>query len=331
MVKFLIVRLSSIGDIVLTTPVVRMLKQQVEEAQVHFLTKPQYTGILENNPYISKIHVYKAKNKEFIESLRNEFFDYVIDLHKNLRTHFLKNKLGIYAFAVNKINWEKWLMVNFKLNKLPDVHIVDRYLETTRLFDVENDQKGLDYFIPVKDEVNLLSLPGKFPYAYVAFAIGAQHSTKRLPNKKIIEICNKLSLPVVLLGGKEDRENAELINASVSGTPVYNACGKYNLNSSASLVRQAKVVITHDTGLMHIAAALKKRIVSVWGNTIPEFGMSPYLADSNSVIFEVKGLKCRPCSKIGYKKCPKKHFKCMNNINSTQVAEMTNMLALKAF
>ena len=331
MVKFLIVRLSSIGDIVLTTPVVRMLKEQVNESEIHYLTKPQYASILESNPYVTKVHIYKEKDKEFIDNLRDDFFDYIIDLHKNIRTHFFKNKLGIHTFTFDKLNWEKWIMVNFKKNKLPKKHIVERYLESTKVFDVENDNKGLDYFIPAKDEVNLLSLPEEVAFGYVGFAIGAQHFTKRLPSEKIIEICQKLEKSVILLGGKEDFEAAEIIKASVTNNSVYNACGKYNLNQSASLVRQAKLIITNDTGLMHIAAALKKRIISVWGNTIPEFGMYPYLPDANSIIIEVENLKCRPCSKIGFKKCPKKHFKCMQNIESKKVAELANLLLIKAF
>lgn len=331
MVKFLIVRLSSIGDIVLTTPVVRMLKQQVENAEIHYLTRTQYASILENNPYVTKVHIYDDKDKAFIENLRNEFFDYVIDLHKNIRTHFLKNKLGIHAFTFDKLNWEKWLMVNFKKNKLPNKHIVERYLESTKVFDVENDNKGLDYFVSSEDEVNLLSLPNEMAYGYLAFSIGAQHFTKRMPNEKIIEICQNIKMPVILLGGKEDFKNAELISSSIEDSKIYNACGKYNLNQSASLVRQAKVVITGDTGLMHIAAAFKKRIISVWGNTIPEFGMYPYLPDANSIIIEVENLKCRPCSKIGFKKCPKKHFKCMQNIDSKKTADLANLLLQKPF
>jgi ADP-heptose:LPS heptosyltransferase len=331
MVKFLIVRLSSIGDIVLTTPVIRALKQQVEVAEVHFLTKPQYSIILENNPYLTKIHLYQPKSKEFIESLRDEFFDYVIDLHKNLRTHFLKNKLGIYAFTFEKFNWEKWLLVQFKINKLPDKHIVERYLESVKIFDVHNDQKGLDYFISVNDEVNLLSLPQNMAFGYIAFAIGAQHFTKKIPVEKIVSICNQLETSVILLGGKEDFENGEIIKGSVKNISVFNACGKYSLNESASLVRQAKLVITGDTGLMHIAAAFKKRIISIWGNTVPQFGMYPYMPDNSSIIIEVKDLKCRPCSKIGLKKCPKKHFNCMQKIDNQHVAELANLLALKSF
>ncbi len=314
MVKFLIIRFSSIGDIVLTTPVIRNLKQQVEGAEVHFLTKKQFLPVIENNPYIDKIHVLDASFSELIHELRQEYFNYIIDLHRNLRTFRVKNKLRIIAFSFEKLNYEKWLMVNWKKNKLPNRHIVDRYMDTTKLFDVENDQKGLDYFIAAKDEVNLDQLPERFRVGYTAFVIGAQHATKRLPTEKIISICRKSKQAIVLLGGPTDVAVAEKIEAEL-GENVYNACGKYSLNQSVSLVKQAKVVISHDTGLMHIAAAYHKKIISIWGNTIPEFGMYPYLADESSIIVENKDLSCRPCSKIGFSQCPKKHFKCMNDLD----------------
>ncbi len=116
----------------------------------------------------------------------------------------------------------------------------------------------------------------------------------------------------MLLGGKEDSQAADEIE-KVLGDKIINACGKYNLNQSASLVQQAEYIITHDTGLMHIASALKKKVISIWGNTVPEFGMYPYLTEFK--IIENKELSCRPCSKIGYNKCPKGHFKCMNDLN----------------
>ena len=322
-VKYLIIRFSSIGDIVLTTPVVRNLKQQCEGAEVHFLTKHQYKDILENNPYVDKVHTLDKSFDEMILNLRREHFHYVIDLHRNLRTSRVKLRLQTVSFSFDKLNFEKWLMVNFKKNKLPDLHIVDRYLATVNAFIDENDRKGLDYFIPPADEVDINSLPENFWKSYVAFAIGAQHGTKRLPDEKIISICKKINHPIILLGDKNDKVVAEKIEKAV-GENIYNACGIYNLNQSASLVRQARLIISHDTGLMHIGAAFKKQIISVWGNTIPEFGMYPYLSGEGSEILEVKGLKCRPCTKIGFDKCPKKHFKCMMDIDEERIAEICN-------
>ncbi|HPX75075.1 MAG TPA: glycosyltransferase family 9 protein [Bacteroidales bacterium] len=320
-IKFLIIRFSSIGDIVLTTPVIRNLKNQVEDAVIHYLTKPQYSSILENNPYIDKVHVLKSY-KETIRELKDEGFDYIIDLHNNLRTWRFKNRLKILDFSFPKLNWEKYQMVRFKKNKLPDIHIVDRYLKTVYLFDVDNDNKGLDYFIPESDKINISHFLKTDNKEYIAYAIGGQHFTKKLPVNKISELCSKINKPIILLGGKEDFENGEKI--AQENSHCINLCGKLNLNQSASIVEQAYFVISHDTGLMHIAAAFKKNIASIWGNTIPEFGMYPYQAGKNCKIFEVRDLKCRPCSKIGFKKCPKKHFDCMLKQNLDEIAQFLN-------
>ncbi|MDX5480910.1 MAG: glycosyltransferase family 9 protein [Hymenobacteraceae bacterium] len=319
MPKILILRFSSIGDIVLTTPVIRCVKQQVPGAEVHYCTKKAFKGILESNPHVDKVHVLGDSLGELVQRLKAEDFDYVIDLHNNLRTRVIKARLGKPSRSFNKLNYEKWLMVNFKLNRLPDVHIVQRYLDAAATLGVKDDGIGLDYFIPAQDEVDLHTLPEPFQEGYVAFAIGAQHYTKRLPTERIMELCERLQKPVILLGGKEDAATGEEIvsyfqaRGTREGTQILNACGKYSLNGSASLVRQAAQVVSHDTGLMHIAAAFQKDIISVWGNTIPEFGMYPFRTKYK--VLEVKGLSCRPCSKIGYKKCPKGHFKCMRDIS----------------
>jgi heptosyltransferase-2 len=319
--KFLVIRFSSIGDIVLTTPVVRCLKQQVENAEVHYLTKKNFASILENNPYVDKVHVLEDDLEATIKKLRNEKFDAVIDLHNNLRTARVKFGLGARSYSFAKLNIEKWLMVRFKINRLPDIHIVDRYLATVSSFGVKNDMKGLDYFIPAKDEIDISTIPFR---EYTGIVIGAAHATKRLPLHKLIELSSKIAGPLVILGGREDAETGEKIRNS-DPSRIFNACGKYNLNQSASLVKQARAVISHDTGLMHIAAAFHKPIVSVWGNTIPAFGMYPYWGQREfSLMSEVGGLACRPCSKIGYNHCPKGHFKCMENQDLDKIAGVVN-------
>ena len=328
--KILIVRFSSIGDIVLTTPVVRVLKTQLDNAEIHYVTKIQFRGLLTENPYVDKIHVLEGELQPLIKELRSEKFDYIIDLHNNLRTRILKMALGVKSFSYNKLNWEKWLMVNFKINKLPSIHIVDRYLSTIQPLNVKNDSLGLDYFIPTSDEVPNDWIHETHRTGFVAFAIGGQHGTKKLPVKRMIELCDKINRPIILLGGKEDIDAAEKIEQffRVNGestisegeiqtdlnkrTIIYNACGKYNINQSASIVKKADYVFTHDTGLMHIAAAFKKEVFSIWGNTIPLFGMYPYRTKFK--VLENNKLDCRPCSKIGYNKCPKGHFNCMEKL-----------------
>lgn len=329
--KFLIIRFSSIGDIVLTTPVVRCLKQQVQDAEIHYLTKKSYQDILQYNPFIDRIHILQDSISNLTKELRQQNFDYIIDLHNNLRTWRIKTALNkVPSYCFNKLNYKKWLLTSFKINKLPPVHIVDRYMETVKTFGVENDNKGLDYFIPEKDHVALTDLPVSHLHGYIAIVIGAALHTKKLPVEKLSELCSKIQHPIILAGGPEDKTDGEKI-AATDNIKIYNACGKFNLNQSADLVRKAKLVITHDTGLMHIAAAFQKKILSVWGNTVPEFGMYPYFANTGSSqneelssMFEIKDLHCRPCSKIGYKKCPLGHFKCMQLQSTDLIAETTH-------
>ena len=320
--KFLIIRFSSIGDIVLTTPVVRCIKKQLPGSEIHFLTKESFGTIVKSNPYIDKVHLLSHSWETIVHELKQENYDYIIDLHHNLRTLRLKKDLGIRSFPFNKLNIQKWIYTNLKWNMMPDVHIVDRYMKTVESFGVTNDGEGLDYFIPGKDEVKQSDIPVSHHLGYIGLVIGAAHNTKKLPVEKLMELCSKITHPIILLGGKEDSENAKQI-ASVDPIKIYNACGKFNLNESADLVRKAKLIITHDTGLMHIAAAFKKKVISVWGNTVPEFGMYPYYGKDQipNSKFEIKGLRCRPCSKIGYAKCPRGHFKCMRQLSMDAVVE----------
>lgn len=285
---------------------------------MHFLTKKEFLPLIRVNPYIDKIHILDGNMHALLQSLKVEQFDYILDLHRNFRSLRVRSSLKIMSFTVDKINLAKFLMIRFKVNRLPEKHIVDRYMETTRLFDVTNDGKGLDYFIPPEDEVALSSLPESFRSGYIALVVGAMHGTKQMPGEKMINICRELDLPVILLGGKREGVMGREIDKQ-TGDQVLNTCGKYNINQSASLIRQSRVVITPDTGMMHIAAAFHKKILSVWGHTIPEFGMYPYLPDRASKIFEVVGLPCRPCTKIGKKKCPRGHFRCMNDIDHKEI------------
>ncbi|MGM0496658.1 MAG: glycosyltransferase family 9 protein [Bacteroidota bacterium] len=320
-IKFLVLRFSSIGDIVLTTPIIRGLKQQVENAEVHFFTKPAFKEILEANPYIDKLHVLEDNLKDQLEILKQERFDYIIDLHKNIRTARVKSALKIVSFSFDKLNFQKWLLVNFKIDKLPRKHLVDRYYDSVSVFDVHDDGKGLDYFIPEKDYVDVSSLmPELKGNDYIGFVMGANHNTKMLTEEKINSILAEIKHPVILLGGKDDYPFGKRIQEQ-HPERVFNACGQFSINQSASLVQQSRVMITPDTGLMHVAAAFKKPLISIWGNTVPEFGMYPYYSNSLSSIFEVKGLSCRPCSKLGYRKCPKKHFRCMNDIDYKDIVE----------
>jgi len=295
---------------------------------VHFLTKKSYFSIISHNPYIDKIHLYGSDREKMMNKLKEENYDLIIDLHHNLRTFFIKWQLGKKSYSFNKLNIEKWLLVNFKIDRLPEVHIVDRYMDTVKPLGVTNDGEGLDHFIQEPDEVKLSSLPEGFQDGYIAWVIGAKGNTKQFPNEKIINVISSTQMPVILLGGKEDKGNGKSIMKEVEKrrSNVYNAVGQYHFNQSASLIKQARLVITNDTGLMHVAAAFKKKIISIWGNTIPRFGMYPYYGNfyAQNRVFEAADLPCRPCSKIGKSECPKRHFKCMKEISEVALIHESN-------
>lgn len=325
--KFLIVRFSSIGDIVLTTPVIRCLRKKYPGAIIHYLTKKQFAGIVQSNQYLDKVIVLHYDFRQTVAELEKEDYDHIIDLHHNLRTLRLKNSLRETTFhSFHKLNIEKWVYTNFKRNIMPHKHIVDRYMATVEKLGVVNDGMGLDFFIPENEKVKKDDIPFSHSQGYVVIAIGGAHNTKKLPVEKLQELVTKIKYPIILLGGKEDFMNGEQI-AEFDTVKIYNACGKFSLNESADIIRASKLVISHDTGLMHIAAAFKKNILSVWGNTVPSFGMTPY--QTMYEVFQVNKLWCRPCSKTGFDKCPLGHFKCMNKQSMDLIAERTHSLVKK--
>ena len=322
--KILVIRFSSIGDIVLTTPVIRCLKNQISDAEIHVLTKKKFSGLYKTNPYINKVYEYDDSLKKNIEELKLENYDYIVDLQKNKRSLRVTRALHRPHSSFPKLNFKKFLLTTFKINLMPDIHIVDRYFKAVEKIGVKNDYQGLDFFISEKNNYPLSELPEDFQNGYHAFVIGGTYKTKILPAVKVIEVIKKLNEPVILLGGPDDVERAEEIISAVSCQLLaISLVGKINLEQSASIVKNAKSVLTNDTGLMHIAAAFHKNVVSVWGNTVPELGMYPYLTKEKEKchIVECKDVKCRPCSKLGFKECPRRHFKCMMEIDCDAIVE----------
>jgi len=333
--KALIIRFSSIGDIVLTTPVIRCLKLQTK-LEVHFLTKASFASVLWGSPYVDRLWTIDKEIKEIIAELQQEGFRYIIDLHGNLRTLELKTRLLMHsAFhprsrpksnTFPKLNFQKFLLTRFGIDRMPETHIVDRYLETVSHLGVTNDGGGLDYFIRDEDRVDLVA--ESIPTNYLAFVIGAAHATKRLTEPQMVDFCRAYPHPVVLLGGPAEEDTGERIAGA--GNHIINACGRFSLAGSAELVRQAAAVVTHDTGMMHIAAAFGKPIISVWGNTVPALGMYPYLPGREALERErrqeVTGLSCRPCSKIGFQECPKGHFRCIKDQDPEVLASAAGRL-----
>ncbi|MCS6934838.1 MAG: glycosyltransferase family 9 protein [Chitinophagales bacterium] len=320
--KFLVLRFSSIGDIVLTTPILRCLHHRYPGAEIHYATKSVYADLLKHNPHIHHLHLLQGNLLSLITTLRRQRFDYIIDLHNNQRTQLIKWLLFAPATSFPKLNFKKWLWVNFKINRLPPLHVVDRYFEAVRKLDVRNDNLGLEYYLSEKDVIGEEFLPSDFQKGFAVWVVGAKQKTKQFPPQKIAETLRMIQgkdIPVVLLGGREDTATAMEIKYHAPDYPLLDLCGKLTLNQSASAIRQSNLVVTNDTGMMHIAAAFKKNTIVLWGNTTPSFGMYPYMTEHINI--EVHGLSCRPCSKLGYARCPKKHFLCMQSHDPQFIAQ----------
>lgn len=315
--KILLIRFSSIGDIVLTSPVIRCLNQQIPGVELHFLTKLQYSTFVGNNPNIHKVLAYNGSLKLLVKELKNEKYDLIIDLHKSLRSRAISRQLSVKTITYHKLNVKKWLYTALKVNKLPKEHLVDRYFKAIKPLKIKNDHLGLDYFIPDSTQIE-----SHLPDKYICFSIGGTYTTKKLPNTKIKAIIEKLKLPIVLIGGQEDIHNASLIEQTTHFKCI-NLVGQLSIDQSALIIKNASHVISHDTGMMHIAAAFKKPLSVIWGNTHPALGMYPYGYEDNIHLVQMHqvDLKCRPCSKLGFDACPRKHFNCMNLQNVEEIVK----------
>lgn len=317
-IKILVIRFSSIGDIIYTTPVIRCVQQQVPGVELHYLTKEKFSFLLRHNPYVDKLILLRPRLAETIHELKKENYDYIIDLHSSLRSTIIKIRLGVRSSTYKKERFRKWLAIRYKINRVKPVHLVDRYLKTVQFLGVKNDQLPVEYFLKGSFDLRKL-IPEEYLQGYLAFIIGATHFTKRMPNEKVIELCQKLRLPVVLLGGKDVEPNALIIEKAM-GSKVYNACGKISFDESVFLVKNAFKIIGFDTGLTHVAEAFNKPIVSIWGSTVPELlGVQPYHVDE--VYQAGVDLPCRPCSRFGRPRCPLGHFKCMYDIDLNKIAD----------
>ncbi len=324
--RLLFIRFSSIGDIVLTTAAVRCAKNQMPGVEIHFLTKLSMKDLVIGNPNIDQCHFLDENIDQTIAALKEIPFDYIIDLHHNIRTWKIKKALGVPAFSYKKLSIQKWLFAKLQLNFLPKTHVCDRYIDTLQHFKVKNDGKGLDYFFPKDYSFKAANLPTSHQAGFIAFVIGASYFNKKMPVQKWVELAKQMNKPIVLIGGKDDITSANEIAVAVPEF-IYNATGKFDLKESASIIQMAQVVVSHDTGFLHVAAAFKKTTIAIWGATSPALQFEAYYPKGsttphyNSI---VPSLTCQPCSKQGDNKCPQGHFACMRLQNINMIASKTN-------
>lgn len=357
--RVLIIRMSALGDILICTPLIRCLKECCD-VEIYVLTKPSGAAILSENPHIKEIMLYEGSFFRTAWALNKKNFYYVADLHGVLRSKMFCLAVQLLALLKGRLiavgSSPKYTALRRKAAKLhrpcllPQNHVVERHFKafSQKKFPLLNiDNKGLDYFedVPLSsvehslnsittrgsDDPNSISIKAallvincvKVPPIYIAIAIGSQHFTKQIPTSLIVSICKAMSeFPVFLVGDKNDIEKAESVLYSYSPRNVVSLCGRLSFNQSASIIRHSSLVISGDSIMMHLAAALNKPLISIWGSTVPELGMFPYYSKvepAPSRIFEVKDIDCRPCHVHGLKECPLGHHNCMEKQDVTDI------------
>lgn len=318
--KILVIRYSSMGDIVLTTPVYRLLKEQFEgEVEIHVLTKSTFAFLLKQNPRIHKVWEVQKSGMEIFEALKAEQFDYVFDLQNSIRSRSIRKKLGVLSFKVNKLNIRKWIQVNLGLWKGDLEHIVERYCNTLSWFGLHYDGKGMEYYFSQHTRAINELLPAEYiEKQYVVFAVGGAHEGKRWSKENWQKLMEQTSEYVVVIGGKEDQMECP------NQERVLNLIGACSVDESARIIQHAAGVVCGDTGMMHIAAALDKNIISLWGCTTPGLGMSVVRPKQShtpwkNIILQAANRSKRPCSKLGNTCKYGKDDKCIDVIKVDDV------------
>jgi heptosyltransferase-2 len=322
--KILIIRLSSIGDILLTTPLIRSIKKKNPALQIDFVLKEEFFELMQNNPYLTNIHKYTKHSFEkqiLTNVLISNNYELVIDLQNNLRSREIIKPLHRKILLFKKNSIKKFLLVHFKINKLKDFpQIPVRYAETAG---IELDAEGLEFFTSAEPDHKLTT-----DEKYIGLCPGAKHFTKRWPLKYFIDLGQRLESAgyrVILFGGLDEAKSAEEISRHL--TSAINLCGN-NLSQTAANIKICKAVYSNDSGLMHLTAAMRVPVIAFFGSTVKEFGFYPYKA--KSIELEIKDLSCRPCTHIGRANCPKGHFKCLKDIKPELAFQsLTNLLAMQ--
>lgn len=326
-VKILILRLSSIGDILLTTPFIRMVRSRFPTAHISYIVKKEFAVLLQQNPHINNLIIFDSKEgysglKKLRAQLQKENFTYIYDLHNNLRTNRLVKGLhSAQLYQIDKSKLKRALLVYLKLNLFSQItRIPERYLSVGKAQNIKDDGKGLELFFDTQSEEkvnNILAQHNIQNKRFICIGPGAAHFTKMWPIKKVMQLTNTITqnhkISVLFLGGKNE---AELIPESTNPL-IINLAGQLSLMESAIVLKQSIGLVCNDSGLMHLASAVNTPLVTVFGSTTQQLGFAPYR--SQSVVLENNALWCRPCTHIGRKKCPLGHLNCLNTISAEMV------------
>lgn len=306
MKKILIIRFSSLGDIILSFPLINALKKEYPESEIHYLTKSAYKAILELNQAISKIILFNDQPLSELKSeIKNGGYDLVLDIHKNFRSilHTLFSGLNVKRYRKDTI--KKFLLVKFKINLFNEITpVYKKYIKTV------GDEFAKKYLHYTSTELEFDRTP-QYDFKYIVIAPSSKHFTKTYPKDKFIDFIKTSSFKVILVGDESNKDK-EICEYIENETDAINLCGRLSYAELANVVFNSEYVITNDSAILHFSEMLGKKVKAIFGSTVKEFGFFPQL--SESVVFENKNLKCRPCTHIGLPACPLAHFKCMNEI-----------------
>lgn len=313
--KFLIIRFSSIGDIVLATPLVRCLRKKFPSAEIDFAVKEQNAGVLSGNPHISNIIPCKNSIFDIIAKLRAQKYDYVLDIHGNFRSFIVSLFLGGKILKSRRYLLERFMLTEFGINLFGQAApVAGRYLGAASRLGVEADGLGTEFYI----DKNIKNQRGVPPGIYAGLCPVSVWNTKRWPAENFIELGKKIAAKsgcgILIFGGPRDAEYCEGIKKSIGG-PAFNLCCA-SIQETAFYLTMCRVLVTSDTGVMHVADALKIPVIALFGPTVKEFGFYPQGAASKVISVD---LSCRPCSTKGSRKCPVGNFRCMKGISAEEV------------
>lgn len=303
--KILIIRFSSLGDIILTFPLLKKIRRKYPAAEIHFLSKKNYEEVLKLNSNISRLLFYENSLSEIRRNIKQENYDVIFDLHKNFRSVFVSFINSDQVYRYKKENIKKFLLVKFKLNFFKEINpVFKKYLICAKEFLNEGDYE-------FESDVLRFSRDNIMDGSYSVIAPAARHYTKTYPADKFIEFINKsLDRKFVLVGDKTENDKAvcDLIESNCKN--VLNMCGKLNMNSLSNVLFNSDEVICNDSAILHLSEAVGKKVTAIFGSTVKEFGFFPQLKESS--VIEKNNLKCRPCTHIGKSSCPLKHLRCMD-------------------
>ena len=319
-----IIRLTSLGDIVLLSPLMRVLRKTWPNARIDMIIAEHCSEIMKYNPHIDNLYVINTKKgtASFLKqwfSLKQQLpkYDVVLDVHCSLRSRIIRQGLGNTVLKYDPARALKRDIVKNK-TRIPIDSIIPvpiRYFTVFKGYDdIRIDDEGLEYWL--QQDV----IQGVYPTRRmqtgqnIIMVPGAKHATKRWPPEYFAELLQLLhheyQQPLILLGGPDDAELCATIE-QLSSIPVQNLAGTMSLHDITAYMNSAACIIGNDSGLMHIAASRHIPIVTMFGSTVPEFGFLPYHTPYQIASIE---LPCKPCTHIGKEKCPLGHFSCMKEL-----------------